>query len=241
MLFKESIWIRDQLEILLGQNQIQKVVNLGSSSKNFSGNQQGYIFENIFAKLELVSQVINIDIRDELGVDLVLDFMQESSQVVIQELQADLTLVCNLLEHLESAELGIEALKGITKPGSLLILTGPRIFPFHPDPIDNRFRPTKRNLKRILGGSFKIIEIDLILGGSVLTCTSPRPAVAYKWYFSLFQMPMTLYQVRRILSATRNLVFPAIAFACLLEKLPSEEILLNTKHKKTKLTFFNKT
>ena len=222
MLFKESIWIRDKLEILLAQEKIQKVVNLGSSSESFSANHQGYIFENIFLKLESCSKVINIDIRDEAGVDLVMDFMQDSSQTVIQELQADLTLVCNLLEHLESAGIGIEALKGIIKPGSFLILTGPRIFPFHPDPIDNRFRPTKRKLKKMLEDSFKIIELDLIRGGSVLTCTSPRPNDAYRWYFSLFQMPITFKQVGRILSATRNLVFPAVAFACLLEKLPSE-------------------
>lgn len=241
MLFKESIWIRDQLEILLKQNQIQKVVNLGSSSKNFSGNHQSYIFENIFAKLESVSEVINIDIRDEPGVDLVLDFMKESSRKVIQDLQGDLTLVCNLLEHLGSAELGIEALMEITKPGGILILTGPRVFPFHPDPIDNRFRPSKRSLKKLLDGSFKIVKMDLILGGSVLTCTSPRPSQAYKWYFSLFRMPVTFKQFGRILSASRNLLFPAIAFACVLEKLPPEQILLKSKQKKDKLPLSNKT
>lgn len=229
MLFKESVWIRERIEILLSQVQIKKVVNLGSSSANFSSNHQSYIFENVFEKLESLSQVINIDIRDEPGVDLVLDFLNKRSQVLIRELQADLTLVCNLLEHLESAEVGIEALKEIIKPGSFLVLTGPRVFPFHPDPIDNRFRPSKRKLQKLLGDTFKVIDICLIPGGSVLTCTSPRPVDAYRWYLSLFQEPITLKQIGRILSATRNLMFPAIAFACLLEKLPSEEILLNTK------------
>jgi len=223
VLLKESVWIKKEIASLLDEVQSEDltVLNLGSSSMEFAVGQQPYIWKNVFLPLQTRARVINIDIRPEPGIDLVLDFMNPQDQQILKEIPANIIIVSNLLEHLTSARAGISALAELASPETYVILSGPRIFPFHADPIDNGFRPSKRQLREMLSNSFKIIKIETVSGGSVLTCTSENKKEAYGWYVSLFKKRISLQSLSSIGLATKHLLFPAIAFVCVLQKLPS--------------------
>ena len=224
MLFKESIWIKSELAELLKLLPAREItlLNLGSSSEEFSSESQPYIWENVFRPLKDQVRVVNVDIRHEPGVDLVLDFLDPGDRKELIEIKPDIILVSNLLEHLDSAVEGIKSLSMLGTPGTYIVLTGPRLFPFHPDPIDKGFRPSKRKLRALLEKRFKILKLEIINGGSVLTCTSADKSVAYTWYRSLFKQGFKLQEVKSIALSTKNLCSPAFAFVCVLQILPTD-------------------
>jgi SAM-dependent methyltransferase len=73
----------------------------------------------------------------------------------------------NMLEHVVDIDAVCAALGQICPPNGLLFISVPNSYPFHPDPIDNGFRPSVDELTRILHEA----GFDLRTG-SVVECGS---------------------------------------------------------------------
>ena len=61
-------------------------------------------------------------------------------------------MCCNVLEHLTDRRPLLEAFGSLVAPSAHLIVTVPRRFPYHADPIDTMYRPTVADLGAELSG-----------------------------------------------------------------------------------------
>lgn len=216
MLPKEAKWINTVINNnLLGVD--GAVINLGSSSLDFMNYNQPYIKDLVLEPLLKRFQVTNVDIKSDPNVQLVANFLTEAGQTLIRGKCAKVFLVSNLLEHIPNAIEGIEKIKTLMEPKTYLILTGPRSFPYHPDPIDNMFRPSISEIRGYFEKDFEVVKLDLIRNGTVFTSSffgrsAKKSKAVIDSKGGLLNSALNPNIIYRVL---RNLVYPASAF-CLL-------------------------
>jgi SAM-dependent methyltransferase len=167
----ESLWIRHALE-QLPLSAGMRVLDIGSSSLHFRTQVQPHIDRNVFAPLrERGLRVIHVDARQEPGVDIIADVTTLDG---VNDTY-DLVLCTNLLEHVVDREQTVRHVKRVVRPGGTLVLTVPRRYPIHADPIDTGYRPDTAELSALLGWS-------AVIRAEVLTVRAPLHYVNRPWY-----------------------------------------------------------
>lgn len=122
---------------------ISPLLNIGSSTRRFRTENQPHIHRSIFGPLESRGvKVVHADLKAADGVDLVGDVLDVNFREHIRSLGPRAILCSNVLEHVADVGAFVGALEDLTPPGGLLLVTVPRSYPYHLDPVDNRFRPT---------------------------------------------------------------------------------------------------
>jgi SAM-dependent methyltransferase len=167
----ESLWIRAALErapLRAGM----RALDIGSSTLEFRTVVQPHIDGNVFAPLRARGiSIAHLDGKAEEGVDIVADV----TTLAGVERSFELVLCTNLLEHVVDRRSTLENIKHVVAPGGLLLLTVPRRYPLHNDPIDTGFRPSARELAELIGWSGRLEE-------QVVTVRAPRHYSGKRWF-----------------------------------------------------------
>lgn len=145
MLKEESVWIKRALaDIPLSGK--HTVLDVGSSTKEFRSCIQPYIDENVFLPLRERNMVVyHMDSKKGDGIDLVYDIEKVTSEEI--GMSFDLVICSNVMEHvLNSARLA-SLLTGLVSDQGFLLVTVPRSYRCHEDPIDTMFRPSVEMLE----------------------------------------------------------------------------------------------
>jgi SAM-dependent methyltransferase len=159
VLIIESDWVGHALGAL--PDDAFPLVNVGCQTKEFREVTQPWIFTNIFGPLaEAGREVVHLDIRPDVGVDVVADVTTAEGQAAIRACGAQTVLCANLLEHVPDAAAVLEDLKAAVPVGGYLVVTGPLRFPYHPDPIDTMFRPTAAEVSTLIGPDFHTVDAE---------------------------------------------------------------------------------
>ena len=142
MLVREAEVVAEMLKSSLsGLPQKATIFNIGSSTSHFRTVVQPHIARLVFEPLEAQGhRIVHIDLKNEVGVDLCGDITDPAFQMKLQSLKPDLVICSNILEHVADVSGFCRALNVLGRQAQLLI-TCPRRYPYHPDPIDNGFRP----------------------------------------------------------------------------------------------------
>lgn len=157
---QESLWIKERL-LEMDLSKLEGALDIGSSSLDFRTHVQPYIDQNIFSLLrDHGVPVSHMDIKDDVGVDIVCDF-SDVDQLRSIEQKFDLVFCANVLEHLVDRAPFIKALTEFLNPGGYLIVTVPGNYRLHDDPIDTGFRPTDKELKELFD-NFKPIKSEMV-------------------------------------------------------------------------------
>jgi hypothetical protein len=152
MLNNEAQWIASQL-VRLADAALFPLVNLGSSTARFREIDQPFIDRLVFAPLRARGDAIHhVDVKAAPGVDLAVDFDEDSAWEQIGALQPRTVLCSNVFEHVVDRALLARRLTALLQPGAHLVVTVPRTFPYHPDPIDTGFRPDVPELSALFPG-----------------------------------------------------------------------------------------
>jgi len=216
VLSKEAKWINSQLARFSLTPEPFLTLNLGSSTNQFIDTQQPYIRNQVLIPLGNLGKLLNVDIKQSEGVDLVADFTNGKDLQSLKSLNPNLVVACNLLEHVENPYEAIEKLIQLIPKKSFLLLTGPRRFPYHPDPIDNMFRPKRRDLVKLFKDEFNIIALSIVEGGPVLTATCGDKSLAWDWFKKRIKG-----QIRKPFLVYRDLsyfLYPSAAYCCVLQR-----------------------
>ncbi len=213
MLVKEAQKINGYIETFLGGKK-GIVINIGSSTSEFVDISQPYIRNLVLNPLSLNFKILNIDIKSQEGVDLVADFTEQNGQEQIKKLEGNLYLISNLLEHIPDYMIGIESIKSMLKSGDLLILSGPKSFPYHADPIDNMFRPSIKELRQYFENDFEIKDLQIVKSGTVFSSSvlMQNPKSTGKAIKSKGSLVNLIFNPRFMIRMVRNLFYPATAF-----------------------------
>ncbi len=142
MLVREAEVVAEMLQSSISQLPHKAtILNIGSSTAHFRTVVQPHIAQLVFQPLEIQGhRIFHIDLKHEKGVDLCGDITDPAFQIRLQSLSPDVVLCSNILEHVADIAEFCAALNVLGRNAQLLI-TCPRNYPYHPDPIDNGFRP----------------------------------------------------------------------------------------------------
>jgi hypothetical protein len=137
-------------------------LNIGSSTGRFRNEAQPHIGQ-MFDRLERSGlKVIHCDLKADEGVDEPGDVFDPQYQARLRAFNADLLLCSNLLEHLTDPATFAAACGSLVKRYALL--TVPRSYPYHPDPIDTMFRPSPQEIAAMLPGFTVMREAEIEAG-----------------------------------------------------------------------------
>jgi SAM-dependent methyltransferase len=143
----ESLWIRAALERMPLRTGMT-VLDIGSSTLAFRTITQPHIDGNVFEPLRRRGiRPVHLDARAEPGVDIVADVTRLDGV----DRCFDVVLCTNLLEHVVDRAATLHNVKRVVAPSGLLVLTVPRRYRLHHDPIDTGYRPSSDALVELVG------------------------------------------------------------------------------------------
>ena len=160
----EARWIRRALEELPA-DRLFPLLNVGSQDEAFRKSGQPWIDELVFAPLRYRGgKVTHLDLAAGDGVDMAGDLLDPQVRQGLGETRS--VLCANVLEHVLDRTRFAAALEEIVAPGGYLIVTCPRRFPYHADPIDTLFRPDPAELAAL----FPLLRLQssAIVGSAML-------------------------------------------------------------------------
>lgn len=164
MLYREAKWIRDQFRNM-PDDDIFPLLNVGSSTRELRERDQPWIDEQVFAPLRTRGgKILHQDLKQADGVDLVGDLDDPNFQTELRTLGIRSILCSNVLEHVPNPRRLAKTLREIIQPGAYLVVTVPRAFPYHPDPIDTRFRPSPEDLVALFSDVTTVCSEELPCG-----------------------------------------------------------------------------
>lgn len=166
MFKEEARWIRRALS-QVDLKASATVLDVGASNLEFRTRIQPHIREWVHQPLLAMGCPVRcLDIKHDAGVDIVADLASADVPDAIFSTTYDLIICCNILEHVRQRELFIGNLLRFAHCGTLLLVTVPRVYPKHNDPIDTMYRPTVHQLTEFVDSYAKCTTIaseDLII------------------------------------------------------------------------------
>jgi hypothetical protein len=167
VLRSEARWIAAAL-LKYPVDALSPLINLGSGTLAFRARTQPYIQREVFGPLVRRGvAVVHVDADDGDGVDIVGDVVAPSTVAAISALQPRTIVCANLFEHILDRELLADSITRMSVPTTLLVLTVPRQYPYHPSPIDTGFRPTPSEVARLFPEA-SVLQSDVVREGPLL-------------------------------------------------------------------------
>ncbi len=176
MLIQEAVWLGEQVQ-RLEPHCLSPLLDVGSSTAEVRTVVQPWIEDYLFAPLRRRGIVVkHLDQKADAGVDIVGDLTQPDLVAQLAALQFRAVLCANLLEHVVDPAHVCANLEAIVAAGGYIVVTVPYRFPYHPDPIDNRFRPDIAALVALFPGCRAVTAkiVDCGAGWSYLPTLVPQ-------------------------------------------------------------------
>lgn len=149
----ESRWIGERLSEI-PDGELFPLLDLGSSTREFRTRVQPYIDDAIFAPLRARrGKIWHVDAKADEGVDLAGDLLDRAFVARLKGLGARSALVLSILQHVEDRESLARSALELVPSGGYVVVSGPRRFPRHRDPIDTLFRPSIADVHALFPGT----------------------------------------------------------------------------------------
>ena len=175
MFAREARWIADRLAAFPAAA-ISPLIDIGSSTGEFRTQTQPWIDRDIFAPLAARGVAIShLDAREGDGIDLRGDLLDDADFARLRQRRYRALLCCNILEHVaDPAELALRCTE-LVMPGGIIVVSVPRSYPRHADPIDTLYRPDPGELAGLFRGSTVLAAEIIDVGESYLDEVRRRP------------------------------------------------------------------
>ena len=150
MFVAESHWIRDALGAI-ALPAVSQVLDVGSHTLNYRKHAQPHVDDCVFRPLrERGCTVTHLDVQEEVGVDVVFDFMQTTVEPVeALGMQFDLVICASMLTEVEDVGRAVARLKSLVRTGGYLLVAMPSRYRKY-GPGDRMVRTSVKQLRRLL-------------------------------------------------------------------------------------------
>jgi hypothetical protein len=172
----EARWVGDRLAALPPEQQLSPLLNIGSSTSEFRETEQPWMVRHIFGPLaERGVEVVHLDAREGPGIDIHADLLDDNDFHHVSAGRYAALLCCNVLEHVRDPGEFARRCAGLVIPGGIIVVTVPRSYPHHADPIDTLYRPTPEAAAALFPAT-SIVAAEIIdVGESYLDEVRRRP------------------------------------------------------------------
>jgi hypothetical protein len=189
----EARWLRRALDTFPAER-LSPLLNLGSSSAEVRETVQPWMQREIFTPLlDRGVEVVHVDKRQALGVDIQIDLTDAADVRRLSALRSKALLCCNLLEHVLAPELLARHCLELVPTGGLLFVTVPFSYPHHRDPIDTMYRPSPGELARLFAGARLLDGTILGAGVSYRDAVRQRPWLLLR-HIARFPVPFLSFE-----------------------------------------------
>lgn len=173
MLPQEARWIGARtLEIGVGA--LSPMLDVASGTEEFRTLTQPWIDDLVFAPFRAAGgRAAHLDIEAGPGIDLVGDLADPDFFAFLAAEGFRSVLCANLLEHVPEPAVVAGRLVALLPEGGHLLVTCPRRFPYHPDPIDTMLRPTVGELAGLFPGA-DFVEGEEVPASNLATTYAAR-------------------------------------------------------------------
>ncbi|HEY3856169.1 MAG TPA: hypothetical protein VGO67_17415 [Verrucomicrobiae bacterium] len=166
MLINEAKWL-GEAAAKIEREDLTPCLNLGSQNAEFQQTGQPWINELFISPLKQRGvQITNTDLQQAPGVDIVGDLLDAEFFERLLGMGFGSAICCNILEHVTDIQRLASQVARIPRSGGWLFVSCPRAYPYHPDPLDNRFRPSPPELAALFPG------FDVVASGEVECVTA---------------------------------------------------------------------
>lgn len=160
----EARWVGEQLAAYPAP-QLSPLLNIGSSTREFRERAQPWTVRDIFGPLaERGVATVHLDARRGAGIDICGDLLDDADFARIKVRRYRALLCCNVLEHVRNRAEFARRCAELVTPGGVIVVTVPRSYPHHGDPIDTLFRPTPEEAAALFPDSV-IVAAEIIDAG----------------------------------------------------------------------------
>ena len=153
MFEREARWIAARL-LAQSPHELSPLLNVGSSTARFREETQPWITSQLFTPLaERGVEIVHLDVRGGDGIDLRADLLDPADFARVKLRRYRSLLCCNILEHVSDPALLARRCVELVAPAGLIVVTVPRSYPRHGDPIDTLYRPTPGEAASLFAGA----------------------------------------------------------------------------------------
>jgi hypothetical protein len=171
----EARWIGDRLAAFPAE-QLSPLLNIGSSTGEFRETVQPWTVRHVFAPLAARGvETVHLDARSGPGIDIRADLLHDADFARVGTTRYRAVLCCNVLEHVRNAGEFARRCSELAMPGGLIVVTVPRSYPHHHDPIDTLYRPTPAEAAALFAGSSLLAAEIIDVGQSYRDEVRRRP------------------------------------------------------------------
>jgi SAM-dependent methyltransferase len=144
MFIQESEWIINVLDSYV--TEAQSVIDVGSGGSAYLQKLQNrQVHDYLRSRGMCISTLDKEPGSNSTYICDIAEDLQSDNELP----QFDLVLCTNLLEHVSDIKKARDNIQNLIKCGGYSLITVPHRFPYHPRPIDNRYRPTNKKLEEL--------------------------------------------------------------------------------------------
>ena len=107
--------------------------------------------------------------------DLTSNILTDEGFAEAKAVGARSLLLCNLLEHVTDPGLLRRRAWDLVEPGGVIVVSVPRSYPYHRDPIDTLFRPTPAEVVALFPAGAEVVSEAVIETGYYWSKVRARP------------------------------------------------------------------
>lgn len=156
MMRREAEWLGRHLDSLTDA-ELGSVLSVGSGTGDFRQRYQPWIDGQVFDRLAHRGvTVLHHEMDAGEGVDIVGDLRDEEVRASLAHHSVRTILCLNVLEHVPAPADLVAAIEAAVPVGGRAVVTVPRRFPFHADPIDTMFRPSPTDLAGMFSAAMTV-------------------------------------------------------------------------------------
>lgn len=172
---EEARWIGDALAKLPADS-LSPLIELGSQTLDYRTREKPHIESLVLAPLRARGvRIVHSDLQSGPGIDISGDLYLPQTRAAYAKVGARALLCCNILEHLTDAPGFARICADLLPPGGYAIVTVPRSYPYHLDPIDTMFRPAPSGIAALFPG-FDAVAAEELRSGRYLDDLRGRTA-----------------------------------------------------------------
>ena len=160
----EARWVGDRLAGFPPEL-LSPLINIGSSTSEFRETVQPWMARHIFGPLaERGVEIEHLDARDGPGIDIHADLLDDADFHRVTGGRYGALLCCNVLEHVLDPGEFARRCAALVIPGGVIVVTVPRSYPHHGDPIDTLYRPTPEEAAALFPAT-SVVAAEIIDAG----------------------------------------------------------------------------